>query len=669
MAAHEPTGASAAPDTGQAPNTTHMTAGSPEGMSLPLAAQQQLLPKLEAAGNAATLLPPQSQPFADFKAAAAAAGIKVCENCGTTSTPLWRKDKQTGMMMCNACGIFFKHHQMHRPVELMTQPPRSHQQLLAPCPVAASLLLASGYSDQEGAAGLSGGWEAAARGRKRTVPEESDYSEQSDDDPEERRRSLRPRRTRQHAEEYLLELRVAALAGPAAATAGEQESPDAGALDSDGGSELSSVHLVDEAVAERQRVALINRLVKEALTADYDGAIEGLKSLKQARITDPATGQSYGLVRLYADPGQPAAAAVAAPAPRAARAAAAAPHKPAKHVAVRSGGGGPGGKSAQTCYNCSTTSTPLWRKERETGRMYCNACGIFKKTHGIERPLGTSRFKQYSGPGPQPRSRGKRSRGGKGGSSARRTSAGKAGSPGVHGSESELEQAEMMTASDSEAEEAEEPVAQRRRTSLATTPPPPAPLAVESVAAEAAAEDGGALRTVSGRTVRPPRNRLGESAAVTSPDLAAAEAAQVAEYEAVEAIRRQQQLPLLPGSLSLFKAAPTPPPAVASVAVPLVTVQQQGAALSASSDASAYSQPPSATAATAHLAASGGICSLQGVLAGTEAGFTQLPATLQLSAARVVAPTWPVPGMERQQWAAALPPSFGVPTTLPGVPL
>jgi hypothetical protein len=81
-----------------------MTAGSPEGMSLPLAAQQQLLPKLEAAGNAATLLPPQSQPFADFKAAAAAAGIKVCENCGTTSTPLWRKDKQTGMMMCNVSG-------------------------------------------------------------------------------------------------------------------------------------------------------------------------------------------------------------------------------------------------------------------------------------------------------------------------------------------------------------------------------------------------------------------------------------------------------------------------------------------------------------------------------------------------------------------------------------
>ena len=41
-------------------------------------------------------------------------GVKVCENCGTTTTPLWRKDRQTGMMMCNACGIFFKHHQKHR---------------------------------------------------------------------------------------------------------------------------------------------------------------------------------------------------------------------------------------------------------------------------------------------------------------------------------------------------------------------------------------------------------------------------------------------------------------------------------------------------------------------------------------------------------------------------
>lgn len=44
------------------------------------------------------------------------------------------------------------------------------------------------------------------------------------------------------------------------------------------------------------------------------GAIEGLKSLKQARITDPTTGQSFGLVRLYADPGEPPATVVHKPA-------------------------------------------------------------------------------------------------------------------------------------------------------------------------------------------------------------------------------------------------------------------------------------------------------------------------------------------------------------------
>ncbi|CAG9460836.1 unnamed protein product [Pedinophyceae sp. YPF-701] len=43
---------------------------------------------------------------------------KVCANCHTTSTPLWRKDKQTGTLMCNACGIYFKNHGRHRPVEL-----------------------------------------------------------------------------------------------------------------------------------------------------------------------------------------------------------------------------------------------------------------------------------------------------------------------------------------------------------------------------------------------------------------------------------------------------------------------------------------------------------------------------------------------------------------------
>lgn len=159
------------------------------------------------------------------------------------------------------------------------------------------------------------------------------------------------------------------------------------------------------------------------------GAIEGLKSLKQARITDPATGQTFGLVRIYADPGEPLAPAQElALTHKPARGARGGGHHPrgpsSKPVQVRSRGCHMGWHDCatvprvraarlwcrqllccktpptatpcrlpclQSCFNCGTTSTPLWRKERETGRMYCNACGIFKKTHGVERPLGGCR--------------------------------------------------------------------------------------------------------------------------------------------------------------------------------------------------------------------------------------------------------------------------------------
>ena len=49
---------------------------------------------------------------------------KQCVNCQCTSTPLWRKDKSSGLMYCNACGIYFKNHGKHRPLELIEGPPQ-----------------------------------------------------------------------------------------------------------------------------------------------------------------------------------------------------------------------------------------------------------------------------------------------------------------------------------------------------------------------------------------------------------------------------------------------------------------------------------------------------------------------------------------------------------------
>ncbi|KIP11611.1 hypothetical protein PHLGIDRAFT_83279 [Phlebiopsis gigantea 11061_1 CR5-6] len=43
----------------------------------------------------------------------------VCTNCGTTNTPLWRRDPE-GQPLCNACGLFFKLHGVVRPLSLKT---------------------------------------------------------------------------------------------------------------------------------------------------------------------------------------------------------------------------------------------------------------------------------------------------------------------------------------------------------------------------------------------------------------------------------------------------------------------------------------------------------------------------------------------------------------------
>lgn len=40
-----------------------------------------------------------------------------CHNCGTTTTPLWRRDED-GRTICNACGLYYKLHHMNRPITM-----------------------------------------------------------------------------------------------------------------------------------------------------------------------------------------------------------------------------------------------------------------------------------------------------------------------------------------------------------------------------------------------------------------------------------------------------------------------------------------------------------------------------------------------------------------------
>ncbi|PHZ11221.1 iron transporter biosynthesis regulating transcription factor, partial [Rhizopus microsporus ATCC 52813] len=44
-------------------------------------------------------------------------GDFVCANCHTTTTPLWRRN-EAGLPICNACGLYFKLHNVHRPMTM-----------------------------------------------------------------------------------------------------------------------------------------------------------------------------------------------------------------------------------------------------------------------------------------------------------------------------------------------------------------------------------------------------------------------------------------------------------------------------------------------------------------------------------------------------------------------
>ncbi|KAH9283408.1 Erythroid transcription factor [Echinococcus granulosus] len=46
----------------------------------------------------------------------------------------------------------------------------------------------------------------------------------------------------------------------------------------------------------------------------------------------------------------------------------------------------PSSRSGTICSNCKTSQTSLWRRAPE-GDVVCNACGLYRKMHGRQRPL------------------------------------------------------------------------------------------------------------------------------------------------------------------------------------------------------------------------------------------------------------------------------------------
>ncbi|KAI8338473.1 hypothetical protein BC941DRAFT_423009 [Chlamydoabsidia padenii] len=55
--------------------------------------------------------------------------IPQCTNCGTMTTPLWRRNEIDGSPLCNACGLYAKLHQETRPLSMKTNVIKKRQRL------------------------------------------------------------------------------------------------------------------------------------------------------------------------------------------------------------------------------------------------------------------------------------------------------------------------------------------------------------------------------------------------------------------------------------------------------------------------------------------------------------------------------------------------------------
>eukprot|EP00890_Picochlorum_soloecismus_P000590 jgi/Picsp_1/1531/NSC_05009-R1_gata factor srep len=278
---------------------------------------------------------------------------KVCYNCGTMSTPLWRKDKNLNIIMCNACGIYFKNHGRHRPVSLSSGTPSKPAKKESS--VSVKLLGEAAHQ--------------AAHASLKAIAGEGAYFDGSS------RRSSRARKPKAFAD-LLGDIHVA-----------------------ESGTSIEN----EEANDEKLRAELIESLIKSVPAGfDVDGAIKGLWSLKQADVKDAVTGECLGTVRLYADAEESR-------------------QEDDQRLKVEDG---PSGQSkrikyfpssgagstyhsgpntsrnvTQTCENCGTQQTPLWRKDKESCMILCNACGIYRKTHGVDRPVAFTKPKPVDGSG------------------------------------------------------------------------------------------------------------------------------------------------------------------------------------------------------------------------------------------------------------------------------
>jgi hypothetical protein len=271
---------------------------------------------------------------------------KVCANCGTTSTPLWRKDRTNAdAILCNACGIYKKNHGVDRTVPMQqvavaVQAPEVKKEVKEE-QVAVKMPREQKSIDKDGEGSELKGGEADAS-------EGSDISEQDNFNDTKCGNLASPRVP--HWESRRARGSNRRAFRPLVRSSGDE-------IDDDDNNNISiSAELLDDSPVKKEDPLIA--LAASNLMAIHSDDWKGKEKSQTTKRTSKPKQESQA--------------------------------KGAKQ-ASRASKQAQGGKANRTtCANCFTTTTPLWRKDIDTGELLCNACGIYKKNHGVERPVDKS---------------------------------------------------------------------------------------------------------------------------------------------------------------------------------------------------------------------------------------------------------------------------------------
>ncbi|GAA6001696.1 hypothetical protein JCM10207_002271 [Rhodosporidiobolus poonsookiae] len=267
----------------------------------------------------------------------------VCTSCGTTTTPLWRRDPE-GKTICNACGLYLKSRRQPR----VPTAARASTPVAAPAP-SAPIASTSSNVYYPPAGSLPAHWAQHAAGAAASLapqyaPSYSNAGQAAGPHP-----GLAPpaseHPTFPQAFAYPV---VAPPPGTVAAPVAPGAAPPAGA-----------------AVA----VAAPAAGPSAPPVASRDG--------------DPPAGSCPGGGICNGSGGQTCCEGCPAYNNRVMYGTAARGEKRGRKAGAKDDDGGVG---VMECHNCGTRTTPLWRRDGE-GRVACNACGLYYKLHGQHRPV------------------------------------------------------------------------------------------------------------------------------------------------------------------------------------------------------------------------------------------------------------------------------------------